>query len=153
MPLSRRQFAGAGSMAGVMYTGSGVRFHIPTFVCLWTLTLRRISRADLLPDLNSLDNWRFTEWFHGKTLESKGMAGQSWNAATFLLARRMVEGAARQSRARPWQRRRSAKPLRVALTRSTPVNGLAAFPRLRGAVASLPAGSRASLLKKLPQEG
>ena len=27
-----------------------------------------------------------------KTLAPKGMAGQSWNAATFLLAKRMLEG-------------------------------------------------------------
>ncbi len=44
---------------------------------------------------NSLNGWRFTEWFHGQNLEPMGMAGQSWNAATFLLARRMVESGAR----------------------------------------------------------
>lgn len=37
------------------------------------------------------DDWRFTEWFHGQTLEPKGMAGQSWNAAAFLFARQAVE--------------------------------------------------------------
>ncbi len=31
-------------------------------------------------------NWSFTEWFHGKTLAPRGMAGQSWNAAGYLLA-------------------------------------------------------------------
>jgi len=36
---------------------------------------------------NSLNNWLFTEWFHGKTLAPMGMRGQSWNAAAFLLAR------------------------------------------------------------------
>ncbi len=41
---------------------------------------------------NSLNGWRFSEWFHGRTLEPMGMAGQTWNAATFLLARRLVEG-------------------------------------------------------------
>ena len=35
---------------------------------------------------NALDGWRFTEWLHGRTLAPLGMAGQSWNAATFLLA-------------------------------------------------------------------
>lgn len=40
---------------------------------------------------NSLDDWRFTEWFHGRTLEPMGMAGQSWNAATFLLAKRAID--------------------------------------------------------------
>ena len=43
---------------------------------------------------NPLDDWRFTEWFHGRTLAPRGMAGQSWNAAAFLLARRALEGGA-----------------------------------------------------------
>jgi glycogen debranching enzyme len=33
-----------------------------------------------------LDNWGFTEWLHGKSLAPRGMRGQSWNAAGFLLA-------------------------------------------------------------------
>jgi hypothetical protein len=33
-----------------------------------------------------LRNWRFTEWLHGKTLAPRGMPGQSWNAAAFLMA-------------------------------------------------------------------
>lgn len=41
---------------------------------------------------NSLDDWRFTEWFHGQTLKPCGMPGQTWNAATFLMARRILEG-------------------------------------------------------------
>ena len=40
---------------------------------------------------NALDDWRFTEWFHGRTLAPMGMAGQSWNAATFLLAQRSLD--------------------------------------------------------------
>ena len=44
-----------------------------------------------LAEVNQLDEWRFTEWFHGRTCKPMGMAGQSWNAATFLLARRAVE--------------------------------------------------------------
>lgn len=39
---------------------------------------------------NAEDDWRFTEWFHGRTLAPMGMAGQSWNAATFLLAQRAL---------------------------------------------------------------
>jgi glycogen debranching enzyme len=64
----------------------------------WVLALMQVgkpqlARAELLQlaRLNSLDDWRFTEWFHGNTLEPKGMAGQSWNAASFLLARQAVE--------------------------------------------------------------
>jgi hypothetical protein len=48
--------------------------------------LARLARA------NQLDDWRFTEWFHGRSLAPMGMAGQSWNAATFLLARRALLG-------------------------------------------------------------
>ena len=44
-----------------------------------------------LAHVNSLDDWRFTEWFHGQTLAPMGMAGQSWNAAAFLMARRALD--------------------------------------------------------------
>jgi glycogen debranching enzyme len=36
---------------------------------------------------NALDDWSFSEWLHGRTLQRSGMRGQSWNAAAFLLAR------------------------------------------------------------------
>ena len=39
-----------------------------------------------LAEVNALDDWRFTEWFHGRSLAPMGMAGQSWNAAAFLLS-------------------------------------------------------------------
>ncbi len=38
----------------------------------------------------ALRNWRFTEWHHGKTLAPRGMPGQSWNAAAFLMAEQAV---------------------------------------------------------------
>jgi glycogen debranching enzyme len=67
----------------------------------WVMALARVGRSDLawrelaaLAHVNALDDWRFTEWFHGSTLEPMGMAGQSWNAATFLLAQRMLQGGA-----------------------------------------------------------
>src|ERR1700736_6623698 len=31
-------------------------------------------------------DWAFTEWLHGKTLAPRGMPGQSWNTAAFLMA-------------------------------------------------------------------
>ncbi len=43
-----------------------------------------------LAAVNALDDWRFTEWLHGRTAAPMGMAGQSWNAATFLLAQAAV---------------------------------------------------------------
>ncbi len=60
---------------------------------LQRLGLRSEARAALarLAAVNALDDWRFTEWFHGRTLVPMGMAGQSWNAATFLLAVRGLE--------------------------------------------------------------
>jgi len=35
---------------------------------------------------NALGHWRFTEWLHGRTHAPAGMAGQSWNAAAWLMA-------------------------------------------------------------------
>ncbi len=48
--------------------------------------------ADLekLARVCALQNWAFTEWLHGKTLAPKGMPGQSWNAAAFLMAQHSV---------------------------------------------------------------
>lgn len=61
----------------------------------WVIALARFGRREQawsalhrLAQANALDDWRFTEWFHGRTQKPMGMAGQSWNAATFLLARR-----------------------------------------------------------------
>ena len=65
----------------------------------WVLALARLglhemARQELasLAQANAADGWRFTEWFHGRTLAPLGMAGQSWNAAAFLLARRALDG-------------------------------------------------------------
>ena len=67
----------------------------------WVLALERLGHRDLaqqalvrLARVNALDDWRFTEWFNGRTLKPMGMAGQSWNAATFLLARNALAGGA-----------------------------------------------------------
>ena len=38
----------------------------------------------------AVGDWAFTEWLHGKTLAPRGMPGQSWNAAAFLLAQYAV---------------------------------------------------------------
>jgi hypothetical protein len=48
--------------------------------------LVRIARAC------AVKNWAFTEWLHGKTLAPRGMPGQSWNAAGFLMAEHAVAG-------------------------------------------------------------
>ena len=38
----------------------------------------------------ALDDWAFAEWLHGRTSAPRGMRGQSWNAAAFLLAEHAV---------------------------------------------------------------
>jgi len=38
----------------------------------------------------ALRNWAFAEWLHGRTLAPRGMPGQSWNAAGFLIAQNAV---------------------------------------------------------------
>jgi hypothetical protein len=37
-------------------------------------------------------NWAFTEWLHGRRHTLRGMPGQSWNAAAFLMAESVVMG-------------------------------------------------------------
>ena len=63
----------------------------------WVMTLARLglqeeAREQLVgvARANEAAGWRFTEWFHGKTLEPMGMPSQSWNAAAFLCAQRML---------------------------------------------------------------
>ena len=63
----------------------------------WALALAELGKQALaeqevakLAHVNSLDDWRFTEWFHGQTLKPMGMAGQSWNAAAYLMAQKAL---------------------------------------------------------------
>jgi hypothetical protein len=60
----------------------------------WVLALAAAGRKNLavselerLAQANAAGDWRFTEWFHGVRGTHEGMAGQTWNAALFLLAR------------------------------------------------------------------
>jgi hypothetical protein len=69
----------------------------------WVMALAQLGKngrawreLEKLAHVNRLDNWRFTEWFHGESLEPMGMAGQSWNAATYLMALRALEGVGSQ---------------------------------------------------------
>jgi len=59
----------------------------------WVLLLSKVKRyahawreLERLAEANSLSDWEFNEWLHGKTGAPMGMAGQSWNAAMFVLA-------------------------------------------------------------------
>jgi len=49
---------------------------------------RDAARADLvkLAQACRLRNWSFHEWLHGRKATPRGMPGQSWNAAAFLMA-------------------------------------------------------------------
>jgi glycogen debranching enzyme len=49
---------------------------------------KREARAELVKVARAcaLEDWAFTEWLHGRTAAPRGMRGQSWNAAAFLLA-------------------------------------------------------------------
>lgn len=54
---------------------------------------RREQAGTELPKLAracALGNWAFTEWLHGRTLAPRGMPGQSWNAAAYLIAEHAV---------------------------------------------------------------
>jgi glycogen debranching enzyme len=81
------------------YHNGGIWPFVGAFWVLALLSLGKpgLAHAELLKlaRVNQLDNWRFTEWFHGETLEPLGMKGQSWNAATFLLAHRAVARSAK----------------------------------------------------------
>ena len=63
----------------------------------WSMALAILGKKELarhelarLAEVNAQDDWRFTEWFHGQNLAPMGMAGQSWNAAAFLMARQAI---------------------------------------------------------------
>ena len=77
------------------------------------LSERAAQTMTKLAQVNSLDDWAFTEWLHGRTYERCGMRGQSWNAAAFLIARHALAQPrplfAIRSR-RPLQRQSSASP-------------------------------------------
>ncbi|MGH8686705.1 MAG: glycoside hydrolase 100 family protein [Burkholderiales bacterium] len=57
---------------------------------------------------NALDDWGFNEWLYGLTGVPRGMRGQSWNAASFLLARAAVARTAAGTPSRPPRRGRPA---------------------------------------------
>jgi hypothetical protein len=58
-------------------------------------TLVALARA------NAADDWGFNEWLYGLTGVPRGMRGQSWNAASFLIACDAVARTATGTRRRP----------------------------------------------------
>lgn len=66
----------------------------------WVLALAAHGRhaqaraaLDRLAAVNRIDGWGFIEWLHGESGAPRGMRGQSWNAAMFLLAQYGLERA------------------------------------------------------------
>lgn len=75
---------------------------------LWVAALARAGQAAAarrslvaLARANALDGWAFNEWLYGLTGVPRGMRGQSWNAASFLLAHGAVARTAAGTRWRP----------------------------------------------------
>ena len=71
----------------------------PFVAGFWVQLLLKLGRKDLANEeleqyagASKLNNWEFNEWLHGKTGKPMGMAGQSWNAAMFVLAFHALEG-------------------------------------------------------------
>ncbi|HEX5092147.1 MAG TPA: glycoside hydrolase 100 family protein [Burkholderiales bacterium] len=62
---------------------------------------------------NALDGWAFNEWLYGLTGVPRGMRGQSWNAAGFLIAHRAVARTAAGTRKRPRAAGRAAAETRA----------------------------------------
>lgn len=65
----------------------------PYVAGFWVLLLLKLGRKKLaMEELQRyaeacrVNNWEFNEWMHGKTGKPMGMAGQSWNAAMFIMA-------------------------------------------------------------------
>ncbi len=52
---------------------------------------RAVEALEKLAHANSLNQWQFNEWLHGETGEPRGMTGQSWNAAMFILAQHSLK--------------------------------------------------------------
>ena len=71
----------------------------PFVAGFWILLLLKLGRKNLAKEeleryagACKLNNWEFNEWLHGKTGKPMGMAGQSWNAAMFVLAYHALRG-------------------------------------------------------------
>jgi glycogen debranching enzyme len=69
----------------------------PFIAGFWAVLLKKAGRSDLAlrelaryAEVCRLNGWAFNEWFHGRTGKPMGMAGQSWNAALYVLACRCL---------------------------------------------------------------
>lgn len=65
----------------------------------WVMLLSRLGKhsfawweLERLAEANRANGWEFNEWFHGVSGEAGGMPGQSWNAAMYILAWKVLHG-------------------------------------------------------------
>jgi len=76
------------------YHNGGIWPMVGGFWVLALVAAGRLPEARLelekLAQACALRNWAFTEWLHGTKATPRGMPGQSWNAAAFLMAERAV---------------------------------------------------------------
>jgi glycogen debranching enzyme len=79
------------------YHNGGIWPYVAGF---WIMLLIEMGKKDLVEkdlarfaEACRIGDWSFNEWLHGRTGEPRGMAGQSWNAAMFILARQALAGA------------------------------------------------------------
>ncbi len=70
----------------------------PFAACFFVLALAKIgerkqasTELEKIAYANSLNNWQFNEWLHGKTGKPMGMPGQSWNAGAFIFAKNVLD--------------------------------------------------------------
>lgn len=63
----------------------------------WVMLLKKLGLEgeawtvlERLAAVNREGGWQFNEWFHGRSGVPMGMPGQSWNAATYLVAYEML---------------------------------------------------------------
>lgn len=95
-PLWRPYMARHGQNLAWQYHNGGVWPMIGGF---WIAALARAGHRDIagaelvrLARACKLNDWAFAEWLHGRTSSPSGMTGQSWNAAAYLMAERIVRG-------------------------------------------------------------
>jgi glycogen debranching enzyme len=76
------------------YHNGGIWPMVGGFWIIALVTAGHLSQArvelESLARACALRNWSFNEWLHGTKATPRGMPGQSWNAAAFLMAERAI---------------------------------------------------------------
>jgi len=89
-PLWRRYMERHNQNLPFQYHNGGSWPFVGGFLVLLLARLGHYQEAreqlERLAAANAVNDWQFNEWFHGRSGQPMGMAGQSWNAAMFLAA-------------------------------------------------------------------